>query len=107
METHHSTAISRAMNILRRLQLWQITPPQKPLPIRGALFRQIWTAPEVKGEIEIGAVVAGEAEAEEGSKGVEERDSAQRTMGNVRRSAIWAGANGSMQSESLFSCLTN
>jgi hypothetical protein len=81
------------MKVLLRLQTWQTTLLQHPLPIRTVLFRRLATIPGAKGETGIKAVEA-EAEAEEAGRiGVEERASALRTQGNVTRSAIWAEAS--------------
>jgi hypothetical protein len=80
------------MKALLRLQTWQTTLLQHPLPIRTVLFRRLATIPGAKGETGIKEVKA-EAEAEAGRIGVEERALALRTLGNVTRSAIWAEAS--------------
>jgi hypothetical protein len=80
------------MKVLLRLQTWQTTLLQHPLPIRTVLFRRLATIPGAKGETGIKEVEA-EAEAEAGRIGVEERALALRTQGNVTRSAIWAEAS--------------
>jgi hypothetical protein len=82
------------MKVLLRLQTWQTTLLQHPLPIRTVLFRRLATIPGARVETGIRAVEA-EAEAEEAGRiGVEEeRASALRTQGNVTRSAIWAEAS--------------
>jgi len=82
------------MKVLLRLQTWQTTLLQHPLPIRTVLFRRLATIPGAKGETGIKEVEAeAEAEAEAGRIGVEERALALRTQGNVTRSAIWAEAS--------------
>jgi hypothetical protein len=82
------------MKVLLRLQTWQTTLLQHPLPIRTVLFRRLATIPGAKGETGIKEVKAeAEAEAEAGRIGVEERALALRTLGNVTRSAIWAEAS--------------
>jgi hypothetical protein len=84
------------MKILLRLQTWQTTLLQHPLPIRTVLFRRLATIPGARGETgikEVEVEAAAEAEAKAGRIGVEERALALRTQGNVTRSAIWAEAS--------------